>query len=45
MAPAIVLGPDEDVCGKAAFDVTAATRNPADTIAAIISHVFISRFL
>ena len=40
---AIVLGPNNDVYAKAAFDVIAATRNPAAIVAATIGNNFVVR--
>ena len=39
MALALVLGPDDDVCAKAAFDVVA--RNPAGITAATMVNNFV----
>jgi hypothetical protein len=36
-----VLGPDDDVCANAAFDVVATTRNPAAITAATIVNNFV----
>ena len=41
VALALVLGPDDDVCAKAAFDVVARTRNPAAITAAIMVNNFV----
>jgi hypothetical protein len=41
VALALVLGPDDDVCAKAAFDVVARTRNPAAITAATIVNNFV----
>jgi hypothetical protein len=41
VALALVLGPDEDVCAKAAFDVVARTRNPAAITAATMVNNFV----